>query len=1181
MNFQSKITVILSLFLTTAIASKGLSQDGEIHALLVGVTKYTNLTNAQQLDGPINDVKLVRETLIERYESVKGELKKRIVMLHEGQPDELKPTYANIAREFVAIADRVSDGDQVFILLSGHGSQDLDDADDSSDDYEADGLDEVFLPSDVKGWNEKKHMVEGAIRDDQMNEWLNAIQAKGATVVFVSDSCHSNTQTRGASDEEVKTRRVDLVPKRVLEQRVTRRSRGGSSEKSPFEGAPKASRIGFFAAQTDETTPDSFRLPGEKQDTKDGLLAFTFCQVLKESQGPITYREMGQLIHKKYQYYRNESIGRNVPTPAMSGTDLDRVVLGNQWRVGRSRLTFKSRNGMLELSGGSIDGLTSGTILQLFPEAGSAKGNQALGFARVDSVKTRTSKATPVEFDEEKSQYRKSELPKSLTEGRCEIHQKDYGQIQLTAALDASFERHPAISQQITELGQKESTPFKLVDAKEAEFLLSAEENNGVTDIVLTRTDKTLATVANFDLGPLDNNTIRRVEAAFKRIGRAKSLTDLATRMPPFNAANSQYGGNVSVEVVAEMGTLDEQGVFVGSPVDLASGDSLQVDAQVMFHVKNHSASEVNVTLLYVSDSYQIAALMPSANIKGNTIEAAANGKPGQSLPIGPFPVETHSRMAESIVVIATRANETMTAKSDYTYLAQRPLNALWSAPNPRGTQTASRGPVSTTAWDTTRSKSADQKSMAPLDRLLDDSGFNPSKSRSLGGAIVKDHSIGIVTWKAARPQRKFAKPAMDWDRQMKGQFFQSDKRDWSPDVSRQKTRGSGESVYPKVAPSVVVVRTSSGYGTGFVISDDGWILTNHHVVSDASINPKTGARTASVNFGKLDGGWMNLIDAPVDAEIYKWDKDKDLALLKLMEMPKGIETLSSIAIADSIPRPGADCIAIGHPSSGTLWTLRTGELAGMATWPSEQMDFIMERMNVRAANRGELETFLANAPKQKILYSTCGLNTGDSGGPLVNKDGQLIAINFAIPAEVRDDKFSFHVHLSEVKQFIKDKPESALIEKPQSDEDWSGFQAHDLTYDRYEETVFLESDSNPNMGFLVDLDEDSDSKLIHKVDSLKDVNEIWDAELAVYSRNGVECFYDTDNDGEFDLWLVDSDQDTVPDSAWIRKPGSDWKITDTNEMKMFDIEHFKSNKKKMAKPFDKTTRAIVEFLVN
>ena len=123
MNFQSKITVILSLFLTTLLASKGVSQDGEIHALLVGVTKYTHLSNAQQLDGPINDVKLVSETLIERYESAKGELEKRIVMLHEGQPDELKPTYANIAREFAAIADRVSDGDQVFILLSGHVHQ--------------------------------------------------------------------------------------------------------------------------------------------------------------------------------------------------------------------------------------------------------------------------------------------------------------------------------------------------------------------------------------------------------------------------------------------------------------------------------------------------------------------------------------------------------------------------------------------------------------------------------------------------------------------------------------------------------------------------------------------------------------------------------------------------------------------------------------------------------------------------------------------------------------------------------------------------------------------------------------------------------------------------------------------------------------------------------------------------
>lgn len=1162
--------LILVLLFTSLNVSVCSAQDGKIHALLVGVTKYPELVISQQLDGPINDVKLVETTLEQRFGSRQNGLADNIVSLHEDQPDNLKPTYANIEREFVALAERVNQGDQVFVLLSGHGSQDLDDADESSADYEPDGLDEVFLPRDVKGWNEEKNMVEGGIRDDQINDWLNAIQAKGATVVFVSDSCHSNTQTRGANDSSFKSRRVDLVPKWILEQRVTRRSRGGSTESLPFDAAPKASRIGFFAAQTDETTPDSFRLPETKSDTKNGLLVYTLCRVLRESQGPITYRELGQLIHKKYQFYRNVQIGTDVPTPAMSGTDLDRVFLGNQWQVGRSRLAFEVRGDVIEISGGSIDGITVGTILQLFPLAGASNANQAQGFVRIDSVDVRQSFGTFVDVDED-GKCEPSDVPSSLTAGRCEMYRKNYGRVQITVGLDSTFDAFPDARQQIALLGQKDTSPFQIVDdASRSEFVLSVEKYGGTDRVILSRPDKELATVADFDLGTVDNDTPNRVEAAFKRIWRAKSLTDLATRMPSFNAEGTQYGGNVSVEVVAEMGVKNEQGNWVFSPVDLAAGESLQVDAQVRFRVRNHSKSEVNVTLLYISDSYEIVSLMPSDVIKSNTIAADHEGKYGESPLIGPFPVKAHSRILENIIVIATRANETMSAKSDYTYLAQPQLNAVWENGGMQGNALLS-------AWGQTRSRSADSQQISPLDQLLDVSGFNASKSRSLGGAIVKDHSIGIVTWKSARVEQEFPKAGLATA--MENQFFQIDTRPWpdAPSASRSKTRGVGQSVYPKVAPAIVVVRTEGGHGTGFLISEDGWVLTNHHVVAGATINRSTGARSAKVYLGRMVDGWMKLIDEPVVAEVYKWDEEADLALLKLSETPDGFDKFPTIQFAASTPGPGSDCIAIGHPSSGTLWTLRTGDVAGVAIWPHESFNYMMQRMSLSASSRGELEEFLTSQPKTKVLYSTCGINPGDSGGPLLNKDGELIAVTFAIPSEVRDDKFSFHIHLSEVQKFIEDKPSSPLVEAILVDEDWSEFEVADLTSDKSADTVMLESESS--LGFLVDLDQDSNENRVRKAESYDEIKQNWDAEFVVYVRNSaLECLYDTDNDGELDLWLIDSDEDPEAEMVWVRKNG-DWTVGSKKEFGMFDVEHFESNKKKLSKPFRQTSRGIINFL--
>ena len=119
-----------------------------------------------------------------------------------------------------------------------------------------------------------------------------------------------------------------------------------------------------------------------------------------------------------------------------------------------------------------------------------------------------------------------------------------------------------------------------------------------------------------------------------------------------------------------------------------------------------------------------------------------------------------------------------------------------------------------------------------------------------------------------------------------------------------------------------------------------------------------------------------------------------------------------------------------------------------------------------------------------------------------------------------------------------------------------------------------LESESA--LGFLVDLDEEgSDEKMLRKAKSPSDVLEHWDPELAVYLRDGVECFYDTDEDGEFDLWLIDNDEDADADLVWVRK-GQDWKIAESKNLRMFDVDHFKSNHKKLGKPFEKAARAIL-----
>ena len=115
-------------------------------ALLVGVTKYDHLPRDKSLEGPANDVRLMRRLLQERYRfSADG-----IVSLTEDEntPDR-RPTRANIEREFRRLAEQAREGDQVVVLLAGHGSQQPESDPPDPVNPEPDGLDEIFLPADV------------------------------------------------------------------------------------------------------------------------------------------------------------------------------------------------------------------------------------------------------------------------------------------------------------------------------------------------------------------------------------------------------------------------------------------------------------------------------------------------------------------------------------------------------------------------------------------------------------------------------------------------------------------------------------------------------------------------------------------------------------------------------------------------------------------------------------------------------------------------------------------------------------------------------------------------------------------------------------------------------------------------------------------------------------------------
>ena len=161
--------------------------------------------------------------------------------------------------------------------------------------------------------------------------------------------------------------------------------------------------------------------------------------------------------------------------------------------------------------------------------------------------------------------------------------------------------------------------------------------------------------------------------------------------------------------------------------------------------------------------------------------------------------------------------------------------------------------------------------------------------------------------------------------------------------------------------------RREQGLGTGFIISTDGYILTNNHVVS--------GADEVIV---KLSDG------REIKGEIKGTDEKLDLALIKISDK----DAFHAADLGDS------DILEVGE------WVMAIGNPFGLS-------------QTVTAGIVSAKGRVIGNGPYDDFIQTDASINPGNSGGPLFNSDGKVIGINTAIIAGGQGIGFAIPINMA------------------------------------------------------------------------------------------------------------------------------------------------------------------------
>lgn len=634
----------MKIFFTVALCLAALPAFArENYALLIGANQYPSLEERWWLKGPANDVQLVAQYLTTEAPVLFAA--QNVTVLSDGVAGAERPTLAAIRGAFAELTAEVQPGDFVYLHFSGHGTQ----APALDPTTELDGLDELFLPVDIGPWSDQEGEVQNALVDDEIGTLIDGLRAKGANVWAVFDSCHSGTATRAVESAEDDVRVRQLPPEALgIDVDAVERSRSVGDPRAvdaPFDaGTGEGSFVAFFAAQTNEVTPEKNLPKGKPGRKPQGVFTWTLMETLAEYPNA-TYGQIGQEVLRRYAV---KNLAKS--TPLFDG-DLDQVVFGGEGGARVSQWQAEVSDAGFTIPAGELHGLALGDTLAVMGSAAAADA-EALGYVELTSVETFSSVGQAVERD---GKVLPAELPKGVTLRKMD-EELDF---TLTVALPAAGSG-PADAL-LAALGalQEAAGPrlsFVATD-QEADLRLAVLPESPRPDAIWvlpsTGLAEGLAATPSVSTADKDGAELAAVLAdTLTTMARAQNLLKLAGAV-----------GSVTPDVEVELLTRTPEDRTL-RPLPFAPVPTLLPDDEVHVLARNNGDGPVDVNVLYIGADWSISHWF------------SGRLQPGDELKKGLFKISADVLGQERMLVVVTPAKP-QSPVEDLSYLSQDALDTM------------------------------------------------------------------------------------------------------------------------------------------------------------------------------------------------------------------------------------------------------------------------------------------------------------------------------------------------------------------------------------------------------------------------------------------------------------------------------------------------------------------------